>query len=307
MRNCCILGGGGFIGTNLARYLLDRGIAVTLFGRTIRFPESVAAAVCIRDDFSATDAVCQAIQGCDTVFHLVGATNPATSQNDKIADLRNNVENSIRFFEALPINPACRIVFLSSGGAIYGPQAKPPISEESPQWPICSYGITKLAIERYLHLYATIKLFDYRIVRLSNPYGPYQLSNKGQGVVDALLHRALLSEKCTIIGDGKAIRDYFFIDDAVEALYRIAEYSGEERVFNIGSGVGTSLIELIGIIEQVLGHKMQCEHAPDRGFDVPVNVLNIDRAINCLHWRPKTTLREGIQKTFQWKKAMMGK
>lgn len=297
---CCILGGGGFIGINLARFLKDRGCKVRIFGRPSAYASYVPDAEHQFGEFADVQAVRRAVEGCDIVFHLIGATNPVTAEGNKILDLRENVENTLRLLD-FGLNGAYgRLVFLSSGGTVYGIQKATPVQESSEQWPISSYGVTKLTIERYLHMYGYLHSLDYRIARVSNPFGEFQISRKGQGVIGTLLRCVVQGETFKIVGDGSVVRDYLYIADTCEALWALACYQGAERIFNVASGIGHSVMDLVGLVEEIAGHPVERSHLPSRPIDVPINILDVSRAARELDWRPRTAMKDALALTLAW-------
>ena len=151
----------------------------------------------------------------------------------------------------------------------------------------------------YKYLYG----LDYQILRISNPYGPYQNPRSGQGAVRAFLGNVLDNKKIEIWGDGNVVRDYIYIGDVVEALYLSAIKDTGSHILNIGSGVGISLNELIDIIINVVGYKIKVKYTESRNMYVPINVLDITRAREELNWLPSTSIDDGIKKTWEWLKS----
>jgi len=172
-----------------------------------------------------------------------------------------------------------------------------PVDETHPTEPICSYGIQKLVIEKYLQLNHRIHGLDYCVVRPSNLYGPRQRLDVAQGAVAVFLDRALRGQPIEVWGDGSAVRDYLYVGDAAEALLKAAAFEGEPRLFNIGSGVGSSLKQLIKEIEALLGRPLAVAYAAARPLDVPVNVLDTSLARRHLGWTARTSLAEGLRRT----------
>jgi UDP-glucose 4-epimerase len=199
-----------------------------------------------------------------------------------------------------------RIVFLSSGGTIYGRPNQVPTEETAPTDPITAYGICKLAIEKYLALYQLHFGLDYRILRVSNPFGPFQVPRKRQGLIAEIILRAINGESVEIWGDGSIVRDFIFVDDVIDALELAAEDCGEERLFNIGSGVGRSVRDVLAAVENLLGQKLDIVWKDTRPVDVPVSVLSIRRAREKLGWAPKTSFEGGIAQTIAWWKENSG-
>jgi UDP-glucose 4-epimerase len=175
-----------------------------------------------------------------------------------------------------------------------------PIRESHPTDPISSYGIHKLAIEKYLHMNHALYGLDYRVLRVANAYGERQRTDKAQGAVAAFLERALRGEPIQIWGDGSVVRDYVYAGDIAHAFLQVVQYQGQERVFNIGSGQGVSLNELVDAIATVIGRRPGVEYTPGRQFDVPINVLDISRAQQHLGWQPRTRLIDGLRRTYEW-------
>jgi UDP-glucose 4-epimerase len=222
------------------------------------------------------------------------------------ADLQN-VSSSIALFDVCRSLGVKRIVFVSSGGVLYGQAKQIPTPEDAPTEPIAAHGISKLAIEKYLAVYEYLYGLDYRVLRVGNPFGPFQMAMKNQGVIAASIPRALAGERIEIWGDGTVVRDYLFVDDVVDALEAAADDRSDLRVFNIGSSRGRRLTDVIGAIETQLGRQLEILWKPGRPVDVPVSVLSIDRAKSVLGWSPKTPFEQGLQQTIAWWREQTGK
>lgn len=300
---CLVLGGGGFIGTNLCRSLLEKAAVVRGFGRRVPFIDALQGVDWLNGDFSDPTSLANAVSGCDTVFHLITSTTPASANVDRIADLHLNVASTLKLLEICKAEGVRRIIFVSSGGTVYGRRVVVPTPEDSATDPITAYGIGKLAIEKYLALYEYIDGLDYRVLRVANPYGPFQLGTKNQGVINAFLKRALEGKEIEIWGDGSIVRDYVYVDDVVRALELAAVHRGEDRIFNIGSGQGHRLVELIELIQAALEIELRVRFSRGRAVDVPVSILDISRAQSSLNWQPEIFIKEGLEKTIQWMKS----
>lgn len=297
-----ILGGGGFIGSHLTATLLQQNHSVRVFERPYR-DRSLSAPQHPQlewqeGDFGNAQDIGRALDGIDTVFHLISTTQPKSSNDDPAFDVQSNLLPTLGLLEQLRGEKKTRLVFVSSGGTVYGVPQQTPIPEDHPTDPTCSYGIVKLAIEKYLALYRTLHDLDYRIVRLANPYGPGQEANRAQGVAGTFLYRVSQGEAIEVWGDGSVVRDYLYVGDAVSALCRAAEYEGETRIFNIGSGTGHSVNEILDAVEATVGRKAEVRYTPGRKFDVPVSILDISRARNELGWAPTVDLAEGLRLTY---------
>jgi UDP-glucose 4-epimerase len=304
---CVVLGGGGFIGTHLCRRLKGRVADLKAFGRRQSFPEALDGIEWFQGDFGDPSSIAAAIEGCDTVFHLVNATTPSSANADKVADVRLNVIASLQLLEICKAQNVKRIVFASSGGTIYGIPTIIPTPEDAECWPITSYGISKLAIERFLRLYEYLHNIEFRVLRISNPYGPLQLASKNQGVIGAFLRRMQAGQPVEIWGDGSVSRDYLYINDVVDAFELAALHSGPERIFNIGSGVARTLNEVVESLQEVTGLDCNVVKREARMVDVPVSLLDITRARDALGWKPKTSFADGLEQTFSWLKSASAK
>ena len=300
--NIVILGAAGFIGTNLAMHLSTKyNNIVTLVDEKKEYfaqmPEMKNAKE-VYVKFNEDTNFDHLFEGQDIVYHLISTNNPTTSNKNISKDLTDNVTISINLLEACVRNKIKKVVFISSGGTVYGPDVSMPINESSDTNPINTYGIQKLTIEKLLYLYGYMHGLDYRIVRLSNPYGPYQRPNGKLGVVSTFIYKALKGEKITVYGDGTVVRDYIYIDDAIKGIELIANSETEEKIFNLGSGKGTSVNEIIEIITKVLKLRVDVEYIEKRSVDVPINVLDISR-VEKLYGRDIKikSLEEGMEKT----------
>lgn len=321
-----ILGAAGFIGTNLTLRLLREGAGLVLFDREgASYPERVRHAVLsgqvrtVFGSFTTTgkgtrdereekpchgageesarwETILPMLDRVDTVYHLISTTCPTNSNRNVAGELEDNLVGTVRFLDACVAAGVKKVVFLSSGGTVYGKLHTGICREEEEAFPITSYGVQKLAIEKVLYLYREMYGLDYRIVRLSNPYGPYQRPDGVQGVVSTFTYRAMHGEPITVFGDGTVVRDYIYIEDAVEGILKIARSEREERLYNLGCGQGSTVLDVIDGITQVLGKKPEVAFRPGRPVDVPVNVLDVSRFTDAFGPPARVTLQEGIRK-----------
>lgn len=299
--NCLVLGGNGFIGSHLVDQLLVEGHKVRVFDKNEEYYRKPISSVEYQyGDFGNRGLLMEALADIDTVFHLISTTLPKTSNDDPAFDVQSNVVETLFLLEQCVSRKVKKVIFVSSGGTVYGKPLILPISENSPTDPECSYGITKLAIEKYLYLYWFLHGLDYCILRLANAYGERQRPTATQGVIPVFLERALRNDEIVVWGDGSVVRDYIYVTDIAKALIRALSYSGEIKTFNIGSGQGHSLKEVIHMIESVTGKPIQVKYTEGRSFDVSINVLDIARARSYLNWTPTTSLHEGIAHMYSW-------
>jgi len=271
---------------------LDR----TLKYRNDKFPQHVEY---IQADFSDSLVLLKALTGIDAVIHLVSSTVPGTSNLDPVADIQSNLVNSVNLFKAMQQAGVKRIIYFSSGGTVYGNPVQLPISENHSTHPISSYGIIKLAIENYLFMHQELYGLRPIVLRLSNPYGPRQGHLGSQGVIGTFLRQIMQNQPIKIWGDGSVIRDYIYIADAVSAC--IAALKLEQGgIFNVGSGQGDSLLDIIKEIEQCTKKKAEITFEAVRGFDVKEVVLDTSLATNQLNWHLKYSLKQGIEEHYNW-------
>ena len=305
-----VLGASGFIGSHLVDSLLSYGCHVTAVARKLPGMISIAsqshpllnycsANLC---DRNVLDSIFNDI---DIVVHLASGTLPKSSNDSPESDVQINLLGSLNVLESAVKNKVSKVVFLSSGGTVYGNPVCTPIDETHPTNPICSYGINKLAIEKYCFLYQQLYGLDTIILRLANPYGERQRLDLGQGVVPAFLGRALRNQPLEIWGDGSTIRDFLYISDVVDAISLACLYkaNGSQNLFNIGSGKGVSLNELIFLIEKVVDKKLDIVYKSSRSFDVPSNILSISKAQEHLAWCPQVSNEDGLKRFFNYLKS----
>ena len=296
-----VTGASGFIGSHLVDGLLSAGYRVKALGRHL--PGLIAPSAQTHPNLSLVSAsladrlaLQQALEGSELVFHLASGSLPQSSNRDPHADVQLNLLGTLNLLEAARLTGVKRLVVVSSGGTVYGIPQAVPIPETHPTDPICSYGITKLAIEKYVALYRQLHGLEGVVLRVANPFGPRQRLDAAQGVVPVFLGKALRHEPLQIWGDGSTVRDFLDVADVVAALLAVVRYKGAESLFNIGSGQGLSLNQLIALLEQQLNRSLDVQYLPSRGCDVPTNVLCIDRAKEALNWAPKIPVADGLRR-----------
>ena len=299
--SCLVLGAGGFIGSHLCHTLVAADARVHGFGHLPAYPDSLPGIRFTPGSLTDVAALADALRGVEIVFHLIGSTLPDASNKDPAADVQLNTVASIRMMELCRKAGIRRIVFASSGGTVYGIPGSLPIPEDAPTNPISSYGINKLTIEKYLQLYTRLGGPRAVSLRIANPFGPGQSPLRGQGLIPAIMHKVLLGKPIEIWGDGSVIRDYVFVTDVTDALVAAALYEGCEPVLNIGSGIGRSILDVLGsICETLEWPSPQVVFRSGRQADVPANVLDISLAARALSWRPQTEWPKGLLKTATW-------
>lgn len=298
-KKCLLLGGAGFIGKNLAMHLVEEGYDVYIYDLTVIHAYTEAEQTKIHfyekslfDDKNFDEV----IKGMDVVIHLVSSVGPATSMINPEKCYSNDVAKTVEVLEAMRRNNVNKMIFISSGGTVYGNTVCESYSEDMPLYPRNHYGVTKVTIEKILLMYNEIYEMHNVILRISNPYGAGQMSKKGIGAVTVFAEKILSDEVITIWGDGNTVRDYIYIDDVVSMIGEFVEYhnNSDHEVYNIGTGVGVTLNELISLLEKKTGKKANVSYEHNREIDAARNVLNMNKTFHAIGNIVKYPIEKGI-------------
>lgn len=297
-----VIGGGGFLGRALIAQLVARGRRVHVLGRrnTAGFPREVSVD---GGGLANEAALRRLLPDCATVFHLACATTPSVSAGVPMLELEENIAPTLRFLSVLRDFPDTHLIFLSSGGALYGNIGARPAREDDPLNPLSFHGAGKAALEAFLHAHAARSSGPLTILRTSNLYGPGQPAREGFGIVRAMLERARTDTPLEIWGDGEAIRDFVYIDDVVAVCLRYAELAGGRETYNLGSGEGCSLNRLRSVVEAATGRRLRVNHGAPRAVDVQHIELDTARLRARLGWAPRVCLEDGVGMTWRWLEA----
>jgi UDP-glucose 4-epimerase len=297
---CLVLGGNGFIGTHLVRALQLAGVRTRVLDRagSLRGEEQGGVEY-LFGDFSDPSIVAEALIDVDVVAHLVSTTVPGSASADPISDISGNLIGSVKFLEQMRLSGVRRIVYLSSGGTVYGNTDEESLHEESATNPISSYGAVKLAVEKYLGVYGIQYGVRSTILRVSNPYGPNSRHIGLQGVIPTFFSRLIEKQPIRIWGTGENIRDYIYISDLSSAIVKAIEQDNP-GVYNVGSGIGISIKEIIDIVSEVSSIRPEIEYLPDRPFDVKRVVLDVSKFSKTFDWVPTVELHEGCRMYWHW-------
>jgi len=303
-KRCLVVGGQGFIGCHLLPALLkDRKQVTSLdFGRKRRV-SAINGVSYVTGDYSNRALLKELLKASDEVIHLAYASQPNTSFLDPFSDLAQNVPPTLQLFE-LAAKYGVRVLFVSSGGTVYGEATNIPVLEDHPTNPIAPYGVTKLTLEKYAYLYAVTHQLNIVIARPSNPYGEGQIPFSGQGFVPTAMALAYQGKDVLIYGKEGTIRDYIYIQDVVSGLLTVLNQGIAGEIYNIGSGMGLSNMQMIDCIRPILseqGKKLRTLHVDERPFDVRVNVLDSGK-LNKLGWQASMPLERGLSMTAVWLK-----
>jgi UDP-glucose 4-epimerase len=304
-----LIGGCGFIGSHVVDRLLAHGLRVRVYDRRPElFREPVDGVEYVLGDLADTAQIYEAMSGTGAIIHLASTSVPATSNLDPVADITGNLVATVRLLEMMRAAGLKKMVYLSSGGTVYGIPETDPVAEDHPLRPISSYGIVKVAIENYLHMEHRLHGLQPVILRASNPYGPRQGHTGIQGIIGTHLWRIARGEQVEVWGDGSVVRDFIHVRDLAELCVR-AVLSDAVGSYNAGSGEGSSIRQIVASIDRTVqadgGAPVRPVYTPGRNFDVPRVVLDISRARSALGWAPQTGLDDGIAESWAWVKSRL--
>lgn len=304
---CIVLGGSGFIGQHLVNLLLASGASVI----TVSHRESPSAPSYsgqtyqhFRASIIETERISSILREDDYVFHLVDNSFPGARPEDVATVIESVTLPTAHLIAACSSARVKKLVFVSSGGAVYGLSKSQVHSEDSPTNPISAYGVGKLATEKTIQLAHHLATLKCAILRVSNPYGPGQSPGRGQGLVSAAMKSVMESSDIEVWGDGGVVRDFIFVEDVAAALAKAALYQGQEIIFNIGSGRGRRVIDVINDIRALVPETASnVIFKPGRAADVPISILDVSRAKSQLAWEPRTSWTDGLKTTKEWFKG----
>lgn len=295
----CVIGGGGFLGSYIVPELLRSGRDVVVLGRRSTPPIGIdSLAQYVMCDYSCRESLRSVLSDCNEVIDLAYSTVPKTSFSDPVFDLQSNLPATVGLLEEVRNLDKLRcLLFVSSGGTVYGPANSLPITEESPNNPVSPYGITKLTVERYALMYHLLHNVPSMIVRPANAYGVGQRPFVGQGFIATAMGAIIQRKPVTIFGENGTVRDYVHASDVARGVLAALNYGTVGQVYNIGSGVGRNnrqVLDFIAPLAESDGFNVSVEVEAPRSFDVPVNILNFGRLLACSGWLPQVSFEDGI-------------
>lgn len=308
---CCVIGGGGFIGRSLCEALAASGRNVVALGRRAQpsrgflglqalYPQRITYQSVDMGDMSALRPILASVE---EVIDLAYATVPQTSFSDPMFDLQSNLPRVVALMEELKQHKQLRkFMVVSSGGTVYGHASRLPISEYAETEPVSPYGITKLTIERYALMYHRLHGLPVVVVRPANAYGKGQLPFVGQGFVATAMGNILQGKDITVFGERGTVRDYVHVRDIASAMLAALQHGNNGDVYNIGSGVGRSNLDVIDLIRPLASARnlaVNIKHEAERKFDVAANVLNFGRLLSCTGWLPQVNIETGFKEMWE--------
>jgi len=300
-----VLGGSGFLGSHIVdKFLAEKHDVVVYDLYPERFRRSPEGIKFVTGDFGNVGALDALIAtGFDAVIHCVSTTTPKSSNESPEFDIQSNVIGTLYLLDICVKHQVGKLVFMSSGGTVYGDIGDLEVVDESHAVrPMCSYGVSKLTIEHYLEVYRRLRGLDYVVLRLSNPYGERQSPLRALGALTVFLHRTLKRQSVEVWGDGSVTRDFIYVGDVASAVY-LATIKPVFGVFNVGTGTGLSLRDILAQIANTLGRDPIVEWLPSRPFDVPRIVLDASKLKKATAWRCLTSLPDGMTATAEWLRA----
>lgn len=302
MSKCVVLGGNGFLGSHLIDALVESGHEVRAFDRFKEGKHTFLPSEHIEimsGDFLNRSDLKKALEGMEYVFHFVSTTTPTTSENNPLIDVETNIRMSVELFEECAAVGIKKVIFASTGGAIYGSNSSEHVSEDVLPEPISPYAIGKLSIEHYLHYFATKRGLKSTVYRISNPYGERQSLAAKQGVIPIFLQHIAKNEPITVLGDGSMVRDYIYVKDIAQMIVG-SFVSASQGLYNLGSGHGLSVNELVSAIRDVVSRDIQVEYAEKPSTFVDKIVLDTTRFEEEFGIATQTELAKGIETTWQY-------
>ena len=304
MSKILVTGGAGFIGSTLVDKLINEGNEVVVIDDLSSGKKSYInpqAKFYELDICSPKVAKMFAKEKFDFVYHLAAQIDVRKSVASPEYDNRINVLGGLNIIENCRQNQVKKIIFSSTGGAIYGEAEEIPTPETYFTYPLSPYGIHKLTLEKYLNYYHQVYGLNYTVLRFANVYGPRQFKGGEAGVIALFIENAVKGAESLQFGDGQQTRDFVYVDDVVHGLFLALEIDccGE---INIGSEIETNLLDIRRDIEKALGEPMKIKELPGKLGEQRRSCLSYQRAKTVLNWAPQVTLEEGIKRTIAWTK-----
>lgn len=304
VKTILLLGGFGFIGTNLIKYIENNNLPykVIVFDKYRRHPCGVESNVIERiyaGDFMDCFMMEKVFEEnhIDNVFHCLSSTVPTRAFNAKY-DIESNLVPTIGVLDLMVKHGVKKILFVSSGGAVYGGNGLKPHKEDDGLFPISPYGITKIAIEKYLFSYATLYGVEPLVLRLSNPYGKYHFSAT-QGIVNVALRAALQRQLFIVWGDGTARKDYIFIDDFCRIVFSLIQLNVHSKIFNVASGELLDVNTILNRIKELVP-TFQWDYSDPAKLDIPCFELDTTRLRDVIGEQKFVSFEEGLGMLYNW-------
>jgi len=302
-----VTGGAGFIGSHVSRVLLEAGHQVTVFDNLARGRRDLvpAGAAFVQADLADEAAVTEALRGHDAVIHLAGYLEVAVSVQKPVEFAVNNIVNSVKLLESMRRAGVGKIVF-SSSATVYGVPKRLPLREDDPLGMQANpYGATKVSVEVFLGVYHKLYGFDCIALRYFNPYGPNELCDPETHAVPNIVRAALERRPIPMYWKGEQVRDYIYVEDLARAHVQPLSVTGFE-VFNVGSDVGTKVIDIVHTVSRILGYEAPIDDLGERAGDVEASYASSEKLRTQLGWAPRVDLEEGLRRTIAHYRERLG-
>jgi len=301
MANILITGGAGFIGSNLAYRLVEQGENVIVIdnlsrGKIENLPPEAKFYKLKVEDPSVSKIIKS--QKIEYIFHLAAQAEVTKSMRDPVLDAESNIIGTINLLQSAMDSGVKKFIFSSSGGVIYGNTPKPVTEKKNPS-PCSPYGISKFTAEKYIEFYGKEYGLRHTILRYTNVYGPRQDPFGESGVVAIFAENMLHNTLCTLYGYGKMERDYIYVKDVVDVTTLVID-KGDGEVFNIGTEVSTSVDKLFSLMKEITHYQLDPVYQPKRKGELDMNSLDCSKAKRLLDWKPKISLKQGLEQTVNW-------
>jgi UDP-glucose 4-epimerase len=304
MSKIIVTGGAGFIGSHVVDKLIDNGHQVFVWDNLITGnqeninPKSKFVKIDIKNSKEVERSLDRIKP--EIIFHLAAQINVRESLENPLEDAKNNILGSLNIFRSAGKNGIERIIYSSTGGAVYGDPKELPCKEGSPIDPLCPYGVSKYGAENYLKMFSKLQDFKFIILRYANVYGPRQDPKGEAGVISVFADQLLNNKQPYINGDGEQTRDFVCVEDVAEANLKASQTKSTNEIFNIGTGKPTSIKKLYNIIQKAASSTTEAKHNQAIPGEVKDSYLDIGKAKKTLNWQPKYQLSQGIKRTVNW-------
>ncbi|MBC6611652.1 NAD-dependent epimerase/dehydratase family protein [Hymenobacter sp. BT507] len=299
----CVIGGTGFIGRAVVQELVKHGRKILVLGRKSLPQNALPHGVTYLVNEENDEFLRQTLQGVDEVIDLAYATVPQTSFQDPVHDILTNLPTTVRLFELAAEASIQKFVWISSGGTVYGRSMASYQNEEHATNPISPYGITKLAIEKYAHLFYETRNLPIVCVRPSNAFGEGQRAYSGQGFIATAIASILDGKRLNLFGENGTVRDYLYVHDMASGIVAALLHGNPGEVYNLGSGHGLNnrqILDALAPLAAAVGTEVDVEVLPARPFDVPLNVLDNQKLMSHTGWHPRINFAEALSRTWEW-------
>lgn len=307
MKHICVFGGSGFIGKCLVKQLINTGRKITVIGRNPVSPFDSTVNYASRGNRKNLNLL-KEIGFIDEVIDLSYSSTPKTSFENPIRDIEDNLEMTVEVFQQLIDMEINKLIYVSSGGTVYGEAMELPVRENHITNPVSPYGITKLAIEKYGLMYHLSHNLPITIVRPGNAYGAGQIPFRGQGFIATAIATIIEKKKVKVFGNPGTIRDYIHVDDIACGIISALEHGIIGECYNIGTGIGKTNLDILNTLEPLVAQfGLTCEYEilPERLFDVKNNILDSSKLTEISGWIPKIDLVSGISEAVKWQMSLV--